>query len=87
MRVEVETDLKLPEPPPLPSMPPMEEEKEAKSTEKHIVGKGGRIKSTGILSLLPKSGDENIKVGLLVWVAVTVLPPAEGKEKKRLGPT
>lgn len=36
MRVEVETDLKLPIPPPMlsiPSRPPMEEEKEEKSTE------------------------------------------------------
>lgn len=37
MRVEVETDLKLPIPPPMlsiPSRPPKEEEKEVKSTEK-----------------------------------------------------
>lgn len=44
MRVEVETDLKLPIPPPMLSMPPMEDEKEVKSTEKHIIGKEGKIK-------------------------------------------
>lgn len=43
MRVEVETDLKLPIPPPMLSIPPMEDEKEVKSTEKHIIGKEGKI--------------------------------------------
>lgn len=45
MRVEVETDLKLPIPPPMLSIPPMDEEKEVKSTEKHIIGKEGKINS------------------------------------------
>lgn len=44
MRVEVETSLKLPVPPPMLSMPPMDEEKEVKSTEKHIIRKDGKIK-------------------------------------------
>lgn len=44
MRVEVETDLKLPIPPPMLSIPPMEEEKEVKSTKKHTIGKEGKIK-------------------------------------------
>lgn len=45
MRVEVETALKLPVPPPMLSIPPMDEEKEVKSTEKHIIRKEGKIKS------------------------------------------
>lgn len=49
MRVEVETDLKLPIPPPIlfiPSRPPMEEEKEVKSTEKEQMIRGGKLKSS-----------------------------------------
>lgn len=45
MRVEVETALKLPVPPSMLSIPPMDEEKEVKSTEKHIIRKEGKIKS------------------------------------------
>lgn len=45
MRVEVETALKLPIPPPMLSIPPMDKGKEVKSTEKNIIGKEGNIKS------------------------------------------
>lgn len=52
MRVEVETDLKLPIPPPMLSIQPMEEGKEVKSTEKHIIGKEGKIKFINFDGLL-----------------------------------
>lgn len=47
MRVEVETDLKWPIPPPMlsiPSRPPMEEEKDVKSTEEGQVIRKGKQK-------------------------------------------
>lgn len=44
IRVEVDIDRKLPIPPPMLSIPPMEEEKEVKSADKHIIGKEGEMK-------------------------------------------
>lgn len=96
MRVEVETDLKLPIPPPMLSIPPMEEEKEVKSTKKNTsLGKKGRLScyfdgclQSLSLSWLPVSESKNKRSDIL-WMALTVcsfLPPADGKEKKRLGP-
>lgn len=95
-RVEVATDLKLPIPPPMLSIPPMEEVKEVKSADKHTIGKGGKIQLINFdgslqnlsLSLLPISEDKNNNTGILriALIVCSFLPPADGKEKKRLGP-
>lgn len=97
MRVEVETALKLPVPPPMLSIPPMDEEKEVKSTEKHIIGQERKIKSINsegslrtlsLFWLLIRENKHNKTI--ILWIMLIIcgfLPPAEGKEKKRLGPT
>lgn len=97
MRVEVETALKLPVPPPMLSIPPMDEEKEVKSTEKQIIRKEGKIKSINseeslrTLSLFwLLVGENKHNKSTILWIMLIIcgfLPPAEGKEKKRLGPS
>lgn len=96
MRVEVETDLKLPIPPPMlfiPSRPPMEDEKEVKSTEKEQVIREGKEKKEEKKKNLMQ---HYITTLSLPWFHIhfvrfpgglcNCLPPAEGKEKNRLGP-
>lgn len=75
----------------------MDEEKEVKSTEKHIIRKEGKItsiNSEGSLQTLSLFWlliwENKHNKSIVLWIMLIIcgfIPPAEGKEKKRLGPT
>lgn len=84
MRVEVETDLKLPIPaakPSIPSRPPKEEEKEENSTEREM----NELEERNIQFGVDVCVCDKATVSSII-VRFECSPPVEGKEKKRLGP-